>query len=111
MELTEKNIEYLLNMQKEQYKLNPEEYCHSYEYHNRNLRRLNALLMFVKSDVRIRYKLPDTYGDMDGTALIENKFIFSLLSYKWKVIGKNVWYRSSGPLGFINKFVKEKNHG
>ena len=111
MELTEKKIKDLLEIEEEKCRLNDSDYN---TYHERNIKRLKALLEFVKSGVKFKHDLSVEFRDylsIGGAVVVEDKFIYALISRKWKVIGKNVWYRSSGPLGFINKFVKDKNHG
>lgn len=104
MEITEKQIKNLI--EKEKSVLNDSDW-HTYNW--KNVKRLRALLAFVKSGVKFKYDLPVNCGgylSMDGTVLIEDKFVFSLLSNKWKVVGKNVWYRSRGPTHFIERFVR-----
>jgi hypothetical protein len=64
-------------------------------------KRLTSLLQFVETGVDIKY-------NNDGYVIVEKKFLFALRSYKWKVIGKNIWYKSRGPSDFIERFVKEK---
>jgi hypothetical protein len=103
MELTEQKIKDRLEIEKEKCRLNDDDWN---TFHERNVKRLNALLEFVRSDVRFKYELSDVI--MYGTVVVEDKFVFALISNKWKVIGKNVWYRSRGPSDFIKRFVKEK---
>jgi hypothetical protein len=40
-----------------------------------------------------------------GTVLINNKFVFTLRSYKWRVQGKKTWYRSKGVKHFVDTYV------
>ena len=37
--------------------------------------------------------------------LLDNNYVFSPKSYKWKNHKKNKWYRSAGPESFYKKFV------
>lgn len=41
-----------------------------------------------------------------GTVLIDNQFVFTLRSYKWRVQGKKKWYRSKGVKHFVETYVK-----
>ena len=70
--------------------------------YERESERLKSLLQFVEIGVDIEY-------NNDGYVVVEKKFLFALRSYKWRVIGKNVWYKSRGPLDFVTRFVKPKN--
>lgn len=106
-EITEEKIKELLEIENKKMALDDSDWN---TYHLRNYDRLKALLEIVKSGVKFKYDMEfrwdDSYLSMDGTVLIEDKFIFALLSKKWKVVGKNVWYRSRGPTHFIERFVR-----
>ena len=62
--------------------------------------RLKTLRVLVESGVQ--FKL-DNSG---GAAVVEGRFVFTLISHKWRNVGKNVWYRSKGASDFIKRFVK-----
>jgi hypothetical protein len=38
--------------------------------------------------------------------IVEERFVFTLISHKWRNVGKNVWYRSKGASDFIKRFVR-----
>ena len=42
-----------------------------------------------------------------GTVLIDDKFIYALLTGKWSVLGKNKWYRSKSIKHFIDNYVRK----
>lgn len=52
----------------------------------REVRRLENLKELIKCGVTV-----EDYGP--GLVLLNNKFVFSLSSLKWRVVGKNKWYR------------------
>ena len=66
----------------------------------KEVERLRALRVFVESGVQ--FKL-DASG---GSVIVEEKFVFTLISHKWRNVGKNVWYRSKGASDFIKRFVR-----
>jgi len=37
---------------------------------------------------------------------VEDNFVFSPKSYKWRKVGKGKWYRSRGPKDFVDRFVR-----
>jgi len=68
--------------------------------HERELARLKAIKEFIETGV----KFEET---TDGILLVEDKFLFALRSFKWRVKGRNKWYRSGGPKSFVNRFVNK----
>ena len=42
-----------------------------------------------------------------GTVLIDDKFIYALLTGKWSILGKNKWYRSKSIKHFIDNYVRK----
>jgi len=68
--------------------------------HERELDRLEAIKEFIETGV----KFEET---TDGILLVEDKFLFALRSFKWRVKGRNKWYRSGGPKSFVNRFVNK----
>ena len=66
----------------------------------KEVKRLKALRVFVEAG--IQFKL-DASG---GTVIVENRFVFTLISHKWRNVGKSVWYRSKGASDFIKRFVR-----
>jgi hypothetical protein len=67
---------------------------------DKEVRRLKTLRVLVESGVQ--FKL-DNSG---GAAVVEERFVFTLISHKWRNVGKNVWYRSNGASDFIKRFVR-----
>ena len=73
-------------------------------FNNRAQKQLDELeseRVFLNYDIRV-----EVYGQ--GTLLINNKYIFSTKSYKWRRNGRSTWYRSAGPEDFLERFVKVK---
>jgi hypothetical protein len=66
----------------------------------KEVERLKALRVFVESGVRFK---SDSSG---GTVIVEDRFVFTLISHKWRNVGKNIWYRSKGASDFIKRFVR-----
>ena len=42
-----------------------------------------------------------------GTVLVEDKFIYALLTGKWRVLNKNKWYQSKSVNHFIENYVRK----
>ena len=42
-----------------------------------------------------------------GTVLVEDKFIYALLTGKWRVLNKNKWYQSKSVKHFIENYVRK----
>ena len=83
------------------------EYCYHKDIYSdpfaRDIKRLKNLRIFVESGVQ--FKL-DASG---GTVIVEDRFVFALISHKWRNVSKNVWYRSKGASDFIKRFVRGNN--
>lgn len=76
----------------------------SYTYSNsaeRETERLLCLKEFAQFDVSLK-----EMGN--GLILVNDKYVFALRSFKWRVQGKNTWYKSSGPAQFLMKHLKLK---
>lgn len=69
--------------------------------YDRQIERLSSLKDFLQFDVKV-----EDLGN--GTVLVNDKYIFALRSFKWKVKGKNTWYKSRDPEQFLTKYVKAK---
>jgi len=66
----------------------------------KEIKRLKTLKVLIESGVR--FKLDDS----GGAVIVEDRYVFALISHKWRVVGKNVWYKSKGASDFIKRFVK-----
>jgi hypothetical protein len=76
---------------------------HKLQYSNpysREVQRLQSLVDFESLGV---YVVPHT----DGTVLVEDKYVFSLRSYKWKAKSKGTWYRSRGVKDFVTNIIRK----
>jgi len=70
----------------------------------REAQRLEKVIRFLE----LEYDLKIEHGG-SGLILINKKFIVSLASNKWKVKGKNVWYRHKNNLkDFVKKYILDK---
>lgn len=70
----------------------------------REAHRLKKVIHFLEleDDLKIEHAGP-------GLILINKKFIVSLASNKWKVKGKNVWYKHKDSLkDFVEKYILDK---
>jgi hypothetical protein len=67
---------------------------------DKEVKRLKTLKVLVESGVR--FKLDDS----GGAVVVEDQYVFTLISHKWRVVGKNVWYKSKGVSDFLTRFVK-----
>lgn len=67
---------------------------------DKEIKRLKTLRVLVESGVRFRL------DDSGGAVVVEDRYVFTLISHKWRVVGKNVWYRSKGASNFLKQFVK-----
>ena len=70
-------------------------YSNPYE---KGIVKTKALLSFIDLPVKV-----DEY--QDGLVIVNERFIFSLSSYKWKVKHKAKWYMSKGVKDFVERFV------
>jgi len=66
----------------------------------RHLRNLTTLKEFVLTGAKI-----ENYSA--GLVIIDDKFIASLASNKWRVEGKNKWYRYKSPSQLVDKYVRK----
>jgi len=66
----------------------------------KEVKRLKTLRVFVESGVQ--FKLDDS----GGSVIVEERFVFTLISHKWRNVGKSIWYRSKGASDFIKRFVR-----
>ena len=66
----------------------------------REIKRLTTLRVLVESGVQF------SLDNSGGSVIVEEKYVFTLISHKWRVIGKNVWYRSKGASDFIKRYVR-----
>lgn len=101
--LTIKNIDELIKINEiESEKLG--ELCYHKDIYSdpfvREIKRLETLKVFIESGVQFSL---DSSG---GTIVVEDRFVFTLISHKWRNVGKSVWYRSKGASDFIKRFVR-----
>jgi hypothetical protein len=66
----------------------------------KEIKRLETLKVLVESGVQF------SLDNSGGSVIVEERFVFTLISHKWRNVGKNVWYRSKGASDFIKRFVK-----
>jgi hypothetical protein len=72
-------------------------YSDSYQ---KEVDRLKTLRVLVESGVQF------SLDNSGGSVIVEDRFVFTLISHKWRNVGKNVWYRSKGASDFIKRFVR-----
>jgi hypothetical protein len=105
LNLSKENLPKLRKLQQRHYKM-------GLEYDNdwnegsdaREAVRLKKVISFLEleDDLDIEY-------DNAGLISINKKFIVSLRTNKWKVRGKNVWYRHQNDLqSFVDKYILKK---
>ena len=70
--------------------------------HARRIKRLTVLIQFIKTGQIVSW-----YNE--GCLLINNKFIFSPMTNKWRIEGKAKWYNSKSPKHFIDNYLKYDN--
>jgi len=70
-------------------------YSNSYR---REVKRLTKLIALIQQPVNV-----EPYGQ--GCVLLDNKFIVSLISNKWRVAGKGKWYFHKNIPHFITTYV------
>ena len=66
----------------------------------REIKRLKTLRVLVESGVQF------SLDNSGGSVIVEERFVFTLISHRWRNVGKNVWYRSKGASDFIKRFVR-----
>ena len=81
------------------YATNDKMYQSDPEY--RHLCRLEKLKEFLLTDQKIKLD----YANTPGLILINNKYIASLSSGKWRVKGKNKWYWYKTPQQLVDKYI------
>jgi len=72
----------------------------------RQLSRLEKLKEFVVTGEPITLN----YSNAKGLIIMKNKYIASLASNKWRVLGTNKWNRYKTPQQLVEKIYKEKNN-
>ena len=109
LENKDKTLEEELEYNKEQSRLLEIRNYHKEQYSNpykREVIRLETLIELEKFNIHI-----DDY-EVSGQIIINNKFVYALLSGRWRIKGKNTWYWSKDPKHFVENYVfrnKEKN--
>lgn len=101
--LTIRNIDELIKLNEiESEKLG--ELCYHKDIYSdpfvREIKRLKTLRELVESGVQF------SLDNSGGSVIVEERFVFTLISHKWRNVGKNVWYRSKGASDFIKRFVR-----
>ena len=67
----------------------------------REAHRLEKIINFLELEDEL-----DIEYESGGLIFINNKFIVSLASNKWRVRGKSIWYRHSNNLqSFVDKYI------
>ena len=65
--------------------------------------RVTKLIKLVEHDLYVEDYKP-------GLVLIGGKFVVSLANNKWKISGRNVWYRHKKDLDhFVSNYIKDSN--
>jgi len=91
--------EKLAKIESHEYATNDKMYMSDPE--NRHLYRLKVLKKFLLTDQKIQLD----YANTAGLILINNKYIASLSSGKWRVKGKNKWYWYKTPQQLVDKYI------
>lgn len=104
--LSKENLPNLRKLQEIHYKRGLE-YDNDYNEGSdaREARRLQKIIGFLEleDDLHLEYENP-------GLISINEKFIVSLKSNKWKVKGKNIWYRHKHDLkSFVDTYIVKKD--
>ena len=100
-----KDIMNLIEQEEQKSKKLQEESTHKdfvSDSHAREVKRLKVLLQFIRTRQIISW-----YNE--GCLLINNKFIFSTKTNKWRIVGKPMWYNSKSPKDFIDNYLKYDN--
>ena len=95
--------EKLAKIESHEYATNDKMYMSDPE--NRHLYRLKVLKKFLLTDQKIQLD----YANTAGLILINNKYIASLSSDKWRVKGKNKWYWYKNPQQLVDKYIIRNN--
>jgi hypothetical protein len=95
--------EKLAKIESHEYATNDKMYMSDPE--NRHLYRLKVLKKFLLTDQKIQLD----YANTAGLILINNKYIASLSSGKWRVKGKNKWYWYKNPQQLVDKYIIRNN--
>lgn len=101
--LTIRNIDELIKINEIESEKLGELYSHKDIYSDpyvREIKRLQTLKVLVESGVQF------SLDNSGGSVIVEERFVFTLISHKWRNVGKNVWYRSKGASDFIKRFVR-----
>ncbi len=101
--LTIRNIDELIKLNEiESEKLG--ELCYHKDVYSdpfaKEIQRLKTLRVLVESGVQF------SLDNSGGSVIVKERFVFTLISHKWRNVGKNVWYRSKGASDFIKRFVR-----
>jgi len=96
----------MINIQKKLAKIEAYDYAtndkmYQSDPENRHLCRLKKLKEFLLTDQKIKLD----YANTPGLILINNKYIASLSSGKWRVKGKNKWYWYKTPQQLVDKYI------
>lgn len=104
-------LEEIINVQKklvalESYDYSTNDKLYQSDPERRHLNRLKKLKEFLLTGQKIKLN----YANTPGLVLINNKYIASLSSCKWRVEGRNKWYLYSTPKQLVDKYILRKKY-
>jgi len=70
--------------------------------YKREVSRLKSLLKLMSLGVKIE-------EGPSGCVLVEDKYVYALMTGRWRVTDKSTWYYSKSPNQFVETYVRKSN--
>lgn len=78
-----------------------------YDHKDYPPKSIKTSILLTENLIILRDRYPEVKVDIvNGQLLLEDKFIYSANSKRWRIKGKGKWYRSKGLDDLINRFIK-----